>query len=217
MVLSLGTRNLRVWRTCFRTYCYRTWNSAQGYVAAWVRGVWGRISLVQLLCCVWLFSTPWNAARQASLSITNSWSWLKLLSVELVMPSNYLILCRPFSSCLQSFPESGSFPVSQLFPLGGQSIGPSVSASALVLPVSIQGWYPLESTGLTSLLYKGLLRFFSSITIWHHQFLGAQPSLWSRSHICTLDKGQKKETELTKLKCVLSHSDVSNSLWLHIL
>ena len=102
----------------------------------------------------------------------------------------------PFSSCLQSFPASGSFPVSQLFPLGGQSIG--ASASALVLPVSIEGWYPLGSTGLISLLSKGLLRVFSSITIWQHQFLGAQPSLWSRSHISTLDKGKQKETEITK-------------------
>ena len=170
MVLSLGTRNLRVWRTCFRTYCYRTWNSAQGYVAAWVRGVWGRISLVQLLCCVWLFSTPWNVARQASLSITNSWSWLKLLSVELVMPSNYLILCRPFSSCLQSFPASGSLLMSWLSASGGQSIGASASAS--VLPMNVQDWFPLELTGLIFLQSKGLSRVFSNTTVQRHQFFG---------------------------------------------
>ena len=121
----------------FRTYCYRTWNSAQGYVAAWMRGeVGGRFSLFQSLSHVRLLSTPWTA-RQASLSITNSWSLLKLMSIELVMPSNYLILCRPFSSCLQSFPASGSLLMSWLFASGGQSIGASASAS--VLPMNIQG------------------------------------------------------------------------------
>ena len=79
-----------------------------------------------------------------------------------------------FSSCPQSFPASGSFPVSQLFTSGGQSIGASGSAS--VLPMNIQGWFPLGWTGLTSLLSKGLLRVFSSTTTWKHQFFGAQPS-----------------------------------------
>ena len=78
--------------------------------------------LVQSLSCVRLFATPWTIAYQASLSITNSWSLLKLISIESVMPSNHLILCHPFSSCLQSFPASGSFPISQLFASGGQSI-----------------------------------------------------------------------------------------------
>ena len=77
---------------------------------------------VQLLSCVWLFATPWTAALQASLSITNSQSLLKPRSIELVMPSNHLILCHPFSSCPQSFPASGSFQMSQLFASGGQSI-----------------------------------------------------------------------------------------------
>ena len=86
----------------------------------------------------------------------------------------------PFSSCPQSFPASGSFPMSQLFPSGGQSIG----ASASVLPVNIQGWFPLGLTGLISLLSKGLSRVLSNTTIWKHQFFGAQP-LWSNSHICT--------------------------------
>ena len=86
--------------------------------------------------CYRLFVNQWTAARQASLSITNSWSLLKLISTELVMPSNHLILCCHFSSHLQSFPSSGSFPMSQLFAPGGQSIGASTSASAL--PVNIQ-------------------------------------------------------------------------------
>ena len=71
----------------------------------------------------------------------------------------------PFSSCLQSFPTSGSFPVSWLFPSGGQSIGPSTSAS--VFPMNIQGRFPLELTGLISLLSKGLSRVFSSTTVLH--------------------------------------------------
>ena len=76
---------------------------------------------VQWLSCVQLFATPWTAAHQASLSITNSWSLLRLMSIELVMPSNHLILCLPFSSRLQSFPVSGSFQMSQFFTSGGQS------------------------------------------------------------------------------------------------
>ena len=80
-----------------------------------------QFSSVHSLSHVWLFATPWTAACQASLSITNSWSLLKLMSIESVIPSNHLILF-PFSSCLQSFPASGSFPVSQFFASDGQSI-----------------------------------------------------------------------------------------------
>ena len=72
------------------------------------------LSSVQSLSRAWLFATPWTAACQASLSITNSWSLLKLKPIESVMPSSHLILCRPFSSCPQSLQESGSFPTSQL-------------------------------------------------------------------------------------------------------
>ena len=86
-----------------------------------------------------------------------------------------------FSSCLQSFSTSGSFPVSQFFASGGQSIG----ASASVLPMNIQVWSPLGLTGLISLLSKGLSRVFSNITIKKHQFFGSQLSLWSNSHIHT--------------------------------
>ena len=87
----------------------------------------------------------------------------------------------PFSSRLPSFPGSGSFPMNRLFPSDGQSIG----ASASVLPMSIQDWFPLGLTGLIFLLSKGLSRVFSSTTVWKHQFFGAQPSLWSNSHIHT--------------------------------
>ena len=103
-----------------------------------------------------------------------------------------------FSSCPQSFQASGSFPVSRFFTSSGQRIGASASAS--VLPLNIQGWFqsntqslfPLGLTGLISLLSKGLSRVFCSITIWKHQFFGAQPSLWPRSHIHTwlLEKPQ---------------------------
>ena len=85
----------------------------------WVNDIWHQLSSVQSLSCVWLFVTPWTAARQTSLSITNSQSLLRLMSTESVIPSNHLILCRPFSSCLQSFPASGSFQKSQLFASGG--------------------------------------------------------------------------------------------------
>ena len=85
----------------------------------------------QSLSCVWLFVTPGIAARQASLSITNSQSSLRLTSIESVMPSSHLILCRPFSSCPQSLPASESFPTSQLFAWDGQSTGVSALASFL--------------------------------------------------------------------------------------
>ena len=88
----------------------------------------------------------------------------------------------PFS-CLQSFPASGSFLISQFFTSGDQSIGASASAS--VPPMNIQGWFPLGFTGLISLLYKGLSRVFSSTKVQKDQFFGAQLSLWSNSYIHT--------------------------------
>ena len=96
----------------------------------------------------------------------------------------------PFSSCPQSFPALGSFPVSQFFASGGQSIGASASAS--VLPMNIQGWFPLGWTGWISLQSKGLSRVFSNTTVQKHQFFGAQLSSESNSHIHTwpLEKPQ---------------------------
>ena len=140
-------------------------------------------SSVQSLSHVQLFSTPWIAARQASLSITISWSSLKLTSIELVMPSNHLIPVVPISSCPQSLPASVSFPMSQLFAWGGQSTG--VSASASSLPKKTQGWSPLEWTVWISLQSKGLSRVFSNTTVQKHQFFGTQPSSQSNSHIHT--------------------------------
>ena len=95
--------------------------------------------VVRLLSPIWLSVTPWTAARQASLSSTVSRSLLKFMSIESVMLSNYLILDRPLLFFLQSFPASDSFPMSQFFASGGQSIGASTSAS--VLPMNIQDWF----------------------------------------------------------------------------
>ena len=108
-----------------------------------------QFSSVQSLSHVWLFETPWTAAGQASPSITNSWSLLKLMSIKSVMPSNHFILCHPLLLLLQSYPASGSFQMSQFFTSGGQSIGASASAS--ILPMNIQDWFPLGLTGLVSL------------------------------------------------------------------
>ena len=99
---------------------------------------------VQPLGRVWLFATPWTAACQASLFITNSQSLLRLISIVSMIPSNHLILCRPLLTHPQSFPASGSFQMSQFFLSGGQSIG--VSASSSVLPMKIQDWFPLGWT-----------------------------------------------------------------------
>ena len=131
----------------------------------------GYVVVFQLLSCVWLFATPWTAARQASLSFTLSWSLLKLMSIELVMPSNHFILCR-LLLLTSIFPRSGSFSMSQVFASGGQSIG--VSASTSVLPMNTQHWSPLGWTGWISLQSKGLSMVFSNTTVQKHQFFSAQ-------------------------------------------
>ena len=135
---------------------------------------------VQSLSCVPLFVTPWLqhtrlpcpslSPRVCSNSCPLSWWCHPTVSSSVT-----------FSSCPQSFPASGSFPMSWLFALGGQNIGASVS----VLPMNIQVWFPLELTGLISLLSKGLSRIFSSTIIPKHQFFSAQLSLWSNSYIRT--------------------------------
>ena len=132
-----------------------------------------------LLSCVQLFVTSWTEACQACLTITDSRSLLKIMSIESVMPSSVV----PFSSCLQSFPPSGTFQMSQLFSSGGQSIG--VSASASVLPVNIQDWFPLGWTGWISLQSSGFSRVFANTTVQKNQFFSTQLSLWSNSHIHT--------------------------------
>ena len=141
-----------------------------------------RGSLVQSLSCVRRFVIPWIAARQASLSITNSWSSLKLISIESVMPSSHLILCRPL--LLSQIPPSiRVLPMSQLFAWGGQSTG--VSALASVLPKNTQDWSPLGWTGWISLQSKELSRVSSNTTFQKHQFFSIQLSSQSNSHIYT--------------------------------
>ena len=140
-------------------------------------------SSVQLLSRVRLFVTLWIAACQTSLSITNSWSLLKLIHwvSDAIQPSHPL--SSPSPPAPQSLPASGSFPMSQLFAWGSQRFG--VSASASVLPMNTQDWSPLGWTGWISLQSKGLSRVFSNTIVQMHQFFGAQLSSQSNSHIHT--------------------------------
>ena len=127
-----------------------------------------------------LFATPWTAACQPSLSITNSQSLLELMFIDLVLPTVSSSVV-PFSSCLQYCPASQSFPMSQFLASGGQSI----AASTSVLPVNIRDCFPLGWIGWISLQSKGLSRVFSNTTIQKHQFFSALLSLWPTSHIHT--------------------------------
>ena len=137
--------------------------------------------VVQLLSYVQLFAIPQTAACPASLFFTRacSNSYPSSQWCHPIISSSEI----PFSSCLQYFPASGSFPMSQFFTSGSQSIG--VSTSASVLSVNIQDWFPLGLTSLISLQSKGLSRVFCNTTFQKHQFFGTQLSLWSSSHIHT--------------------------------
>ena len=116
-------------------------------------------------------------------------SWMgKFVFIVSVMLSSHLILWCPLLFCPQSFPASGTFPMSCLFISDDQNTG--ISASASVLPVNIQGWSPLSLTGLISLLSKGLSGVFSSTTVQRHQFFGVLPSSWSNSHNHTWPLGR---------------------------
>ena len=130
---------------------------------------WDHLFIVlQLLSCVQLFATPWTAAQQVSLSSTSSNSCPLNQWCHPTISSSVV----PFSSCLQSFPESGSFPMSQFFSSSGQNIGASASAS--IFPMNMQGWFLL---GLTSFQSKGLPRVFSSTTIQKDQLFGLKMSI----------------------------------------
>ena len=129
-------------------------------------------------------ATPWIAAHQASLSITNSQSLLKLMSIKSVMPSSHLILCHPPSPPASNPSQhQGFFPMSGIFASGGQST--AVSASTSVLPKNTQHWSPLGWTGWISLQSKGLSRVFSNTTVQKHQFFGTQLSSQSNCYIHT--------------------------------
>ena len=140
------------------------------------------VAVVQSLSYVRLFKSPRTVPCQALLSSAISWSLLKFMSIELVILSNHLILCCPFSSCLQSFPATLLFKWASSA-AGGQSIGTSASIS--VLPINPQVWFTLQLTGFIFLQFKGFSRVFSNTTLWKHQFFGTQPSLWFDSHIHT--------------------------------
>ena len=114
------------------------------------------------------------------LSLTVSLSLPEFMSIASVMLSSHLVLCHPLVLLRSIFPTSGSFPICWLFASGDQNAGTSGVAS--VLPMNIQGWFPLRLTGLISLLSKGLSRVFSSTTVQRHQFFSALPSFWSSSH-----------------------------------
>ena len=132
---------------------------------------------------VWLFATPWIAAHQASLSIANSQSSLRLTSIESVMPSSHLIICHPLLLLPPIPPSNRRFSNESTLCMSRQSTG--VSASASFLPKESQGWSPSEWTGWISLHSKGPSRVFSNTTVQKHQFFGTQPSSQSNSHIHT--------------------------------
>ena len=143
-----------------------------------------KFSSVQLLSCVRLFATPWTAAHQASLSITNSQSLPKLISIESEMPSNHLILCHPLLLLPSIFPSTRAFQMSQLFASGGQSIG--VSASTSVLPMNTQDCSPLGWTAWISLQSSNFLQMIG----WNYIIsgMGICISLLSLPSICYLKK-----------------------------
>ena len=153
-------------------------------ILCWIKVVRGGIFVLLLVNHLVMSNSLWPDGLQHT--------WLPCASPSpRVCPNSCLlpwvgslsISVTPFSSCPQTFPESGSFPMSRLFELGCETIGTSTSET--VLPMNIQDWFPLGLMGLISLLSKGLSRVSSSTTVWKHQFFGAQPSLWFNSHIHT--------------------------------
>ena len=132
-----------------------------------------QFSSVQLLSHVWLFATPWIATRQASLSITNSQSLLKLMSIESVMPSSHLILCHSLLLLPSIPPSIRVFSNESSLRMRWPKYW--IFSFSTVLPKNTQDWSPLEWTGWISLQSKGLSRVFSNTTVQKHQFFGAQP------------------------------------------
>ena len=136
-----------------------------------------------ILCCCFSVAKlcltlcdPMHCSRPGSSVLHYLPKFAQILSTELVMLSTISSFAAPFSFSLQSFPDSGPFPVSWLFTSGSQNFGASASAS--VLPMNIQDWFPLGLTGLIALLSWGRSRVFSSTAVWKHHFFSVQPSLW---------------------------------------
>ena len=182
------TNWLPLWLSCWRI---RLQWGRPGF-DPWVGKIpWRRkkaqFSSVHSLSRVWLFVTPWTAAHQASLSITNSQSLLRLMSIESVMPSNHLIFCRPLLLLPSIIPSIRVFSNESVLHIKWPkdcSFSFKLNEWS-VLPINIQDWFPLGGTGWISLQSKGLSRVFSNTTVQKHQFFGTQPSLWSNSHIHT--------------------------------
>ena len=141
-----------------------------------------QLSSVQSLSRVWLFATPWTTACQASLSIINSGSLLKLMSIVSVMPSNHLILCCPLLLLPSILPSIRVFSNESTLHMRWPKYW---SFSFSIIPSKSQGWSPSEWTGWISLQSKGFSRVFFNTIVRNHQFFGAQFSLWSNSHIHT--------------------------------
>ena len=140
-----------------------------------------QFNLVQSLSSVQLFATPWTATHQSSRSITNLWSFLKLTSIESVVPSNHLILCHPLLLLPSICPSIRVFSNDSVFLIRWPDfwsfsfiIGPSNEYSGLI--PFMTDWFDL-------LAVQGTLRVFSNTTVQKHQFFRAQLSLWSNSHI----------------------------------
>ena len=153
---------------------------SNGFYLLYVFRVQIIISSVQSPSHIRLFVTPWIAACQASLSITNSWNLLRLTSIESVMPSGHLILCRPLLLLPPIPPSIRVFSSESALHIRW----PKYWSFSISPSNDIQGWFPLEWMGLI-LLFKGLWTVFSNTTVQKHQFFSAQPSLWFNSHIHT--------------------------------
>ena len=154
-------------RKYFCMYCYIRWP----------------LLSVQSLSPAWLFVSPWTAPCHVSLSLPISQTLLKFMSIESVMLPHHLILCCLLLLLPSIFLSIRVFSNESALHIGGQIIEPSALAS--VLPMNIEGWFPLGLTGLISSHSKGLSRVFSSTVIWKHQFFGTQPYLWSNFNIHT--------------------------------
>ena len=156
-------------------------------ICSWLTNTWKDVqhnslfSSVQSLSRFRLFASPWTAAHHASLFISNSQSSPKTMSIESVRPSKHLILCRPLLLLPAIFPSIRVFSNESTLCIRGPNYG--VSASASVLPMNIQNWFPLGWTGWISLQSKRILRLFSNTTLQKYQFLSAYLSSQSNSHI----------------------------------
>ena len=172
---ELGTSLVAQWlRICIAMQGTQVWSG------------WGikvpHVVAVQLLSHAWLFATPWSAARQASLSFTISWSLLKLMLTESVMHPTISSSCHPLLLLSSIFPSIRVFSNESVLHIRWPKCQ---SFSFSISPSNIQGWFPLGSTSLISLLSKGFSRVFSNTAVWKHQFFGSQSSFWSNCHIHT--------------------------------